>query len=279
VKKDSEGKPDAKRTPRIWYAIDAGKVGHKKVETGANERRDMLNRMATFKAGGSQKFSISHGIDKSLEVARHRHAPVWGTSLFLAPGALSGLLRPIEQIGKGGQSQNKLKAQWLKDKSRPSSAHQLLRKKGGLQKTTRFAEGSLLERSATFHIREAPKLASLGDGAQMSSDSYQIMALDAGFSPIQAEQNPNERATSDRTRTGSAFRPGSGRSRPGSAVRPCSGKSRSESWRPKSGTRSTKRPDSGITKSQNSVRSVRFQKFLKSQHTKRNLMDPTSPTS
>ena len=105
---------------------------------------DKLHRMALFKAKATTAYIGDHHV--SSATLHQRHHPVAGTSLFLAPGALSGLMRPLEAVGGAavgggaGGKRSMLRAEWIRESRRPSTA-QLKRQpvKSGRLKIARFA--------------------------------------------------------------------------------------------------------------------------------------------
>jgi hypothetical protein len=293
VHKSSNGLPDTDRTPRIWLAIDGVFKAHarKAQDAVSDESQDKLNRMAIFKSK-SANFVTGHS-SSSAAVHQH-HRPVAGTSLFLAPGALSGLMRPLEAgaAAAAGHKRSLLKAEWVREGRRPPSAqHKRQSLKSGRQKTARFAQADQLEsirqtavlspeidealeagwgeRSAVpseravtpKDIQGLQKRIELGaESARIVTASQRDRGSSKAFSSLYqadvGEAPPSSRVAGELTKPGG--RPFSAaRGRPGSA-RPLSGKSRPE-------TR-------GIIK-QASVRQIRLDKYVKSQKSKRHLLE------
>jgi hypothetical protein len=89
MRHDEHGHPDMEKTPRIWLAIE-GAFRHQYRVPVKEERVNILNRMAVFKTKAT---SLKTG--PTAAVAHQRYRPVAGASLVLAPGALSGLMRPM----------------------------------------------------------------------------------------------------------------------------------------------------------------------------------------
>ena len=138
---------------------------------------DKLHRMALFKAKATTAYISDHHV--SSATLHQRHHPVAGTSLFLAPGALSGLMRPLEAVvgvavgggvGGDGGKRSMLRAQWIRESRRPSTA-QLKRQpmKSGKLKIARFAG--------------ADQLAVVRQTASLSSDDGSS-ATDAGWGRV-----------------------------------------------------------------------------------------------
>jgi hypothetical protein len=296
VYKDSNGHPDMDKTPRIWLAIEGAFKYKKSVPN--NPKNEQLHRMALFKAKASASFVQDNKITTATIYQRNR--PVAGASLFLAPGALSNLMRGDEQMRPPTRSQS-LKV--LLVKQRPTSGMRLRR-----QKTAHFASEATLE-----NVRQIARLDDhdshtdadaleagwrdiiVGEGGhgreklaieeqleqQFSRQSSglatprdildfgaRLKAADAsGVVGINEQARERHLLHLDReeitggSANGSAMRPGSGRPgsgafRAGSGVRPASGKSLSR----------------GILKKDSAVREVRFNKYMKSQQSQRNLI-------
>jgi len=95
----------------------------------------------------------------SAATVYQRSRPVAGASLFLAPGALSGLMRPPTQPS---QERTQLKAHWLKQRTSSNRKGEDSKARKGStavrQKTARFAEGELLET-----VRQSPNLEKYAD--------------------------------------------------------------------------------------------------------------------
>ena len=146
VRHDENGHPDMEKTPRIWLAIE-GAFKHQYRVSVKEERANILNRMAVFKA---QSTSFKTGL--TAAAAHQRHHPVAGASLFLAPGALSGLMRPLSANASKLQGpKTVLKAQWLRN--RPPSSRGRQTAKDTRLKTARFAaEGSLVTIRQTANL-------------------------------------------------------------------------------------------------------------------------------
>ena len=146
VRHDENGHPDMENTPRIWLAIE-GAFKHQYRVPVKEERANILNRMAVFKAKAT---SFKTGL--TAATAHQRHRPVAGASLFLAPGALSYLMRPMSANASKLQGpKNVLKAQWLKN--RPPSSRGRQTAKDTRFKTARFAaEGSLVTIRQTANL-------------------------------------------------------------------------------------------------------------------------------
>lgn len=285
--KGTNGQPDTDRTPRIWLAIDGAFKAHARraQHAGNEESQDKLNRMALFKSKATATF-LADNSSLSASVHQH-HRPVAGTSLFLAPGALSGLMRPLEAgaAAAAGHKRSLLKAEWVREGRRPASAH-LKRQtlKSGRQKTARFAKADQLEsirqtavlspeveealeagwgRRSAVPLERAvtPKdIRGLQKRIELGAESARIVTShkrDNDHADIDGQAPSSSRVAAGLTKTGG--RPiSAARRRPGSA-RPLSGKSRHE-------TR-------GILKRQEAVRHIRLDKYVKSQKSKRHLLE------
>lgn len=171
VFKDESGNPDMEKTPRIWLAME-GAFKHRKTQPVFVDEK--MHRMNAFRAKGTSDFLVG----KSLVAATgyQRNKPLAGSSLFLAPGALSGLMRPpVKMKPTKHKSLNaydrprsaKLRAVWVRERpssAKPKTGHRL-----------HFAEGPLLQT-----VRQTASL-----GGEFSSRLLCVTHATATSAPLQ----------------------------------------------------------------------------------------------